>query len=246
MLKRTFDILVSSAALLVLAVPFVITMLMLRLTGEGNVWYRQNRVGHQGRPFHALKFATMVSGSETMVDGGYTLRNDPRVLPLGRVLRKTKMNELPQILNILKGDMSFVGWRPVTPRSFAEYPDHVKEQIVQVSPGLTGIGSIIFRDEEAIVTEAVARGKDVMTCYREDIKPYKGELELWYKKNRNFRLDMKIIAATAWVVLFPRSKWHRSWFKGLPTPQSPLIRRCLSFESSDNTQPAHPSKSTIS
>lgn len=215
-MKRLIDIVVSGFALLVLAVPLLLIMLLLRLTGEGKVWYLQERVGKGGRRFKVYKFATMRENSEKIGTGDITLRNDPRVLPVGRVLRKAKINEIPQIINIFKGDMSLVGWRPLMPKSFGYYPQHVQEKIINLRPGLTGIGSIVFRDEEQIVEEA---NKEPRLVYIEDIAPYKGELELWYQDHQSLWLDLKIIFVTAWVVLFPSSRIVSRAFKGLPAPQ---------------------------
>lgn len=225
MIKRLMDIFVSLIALTVLAIPFLIVIVTLRLTGEGKVFYLQDRVGYKGKHFKVYKFITMRENSENMGSGTITVRNDPRVLPVGRILRKTKINELPQIINVLKGDMSLVGWRPLVPKGFNDYPQHIKDNIIDVKPGLTGIGSIIFRDEEAIVTEAGLQGKDLFQCYREDILPHKGALELWYRDHQSFWLDIKIIFATAYVVLFSNSTAYFKWFKGLPEPQSPLVRK---------------------
>jgi lipopolysaccharide/colanic/teichoic acid biosynthesis glycosyltransferase len=188
-------------------------MLILRLTGEGDVWYLQERVGLMGRRFKVYKFATMRRDSEVTGTKDITLRNDPRVLSMGRLLRKGKINELPQLINIFKGDMSFVGWRPLMPKSFLYYPPHVQERIIHAKPGLTGVGSIIFRDEEAITARAQ---KPPERVYREDIAPYKGELELWYQQHQSFWLDLKLIFLTAWVVLRPGSRLHEKWLKGLP------------------------------
>lgn len=212
-MKRLFDIIVSSLALLVLAVPLLLVALVLRCTGEGKVLYRQPRVGYKGRPFQVFKFVTMFENSETMGTQDITLRHDPRVLPVGRLLRKFKINELPQLINILKGDMSVVGWRPLLAKSFAMYPPHVQARIVNMPPGLTGIGSIIFRDEEAIVEASDLEPREV---YTRIIAPYKGELELWYQENHSFWLDLKIVVATVWIVLFPHNMAHLRWFRGLP------------------------------
>jgi lipopolysaccharide/colanic/teichoic acid biosynthesis glycosyltransferase len=203
----------SGAALLVLGVPLLIVMLILRFTGEGDVWFLQERVGYMGRRFKVYKFATMRRDSEWTGTKDITLRNDPRVLPVGRILRKGKINELPQLINIFIGDMSFVGWRPLMPKSFDYYPPHVQEQIVRMKPGLTGVGSIIFRDEEAI-TERSAKPPE--RVYREDIAPHKGELELWYQANQSFWLDLRIILLTGMVVLRPGGRLHERWLKGLP------------------------------
>ncbi len=213
MAKRLFDIVMSSLALLVLAVPLLVIMAVLRLTGERKVWYRQERVGLRGKRFRVFKFVTMMENSEKIGTQDITLRNDPRVLPVGRILRKAKINELPQVINIFIGDMSIVGWRPLMPKSFEYYPRHVQEKIIDRKPGLTGIGSIVFRDEESIVARS---DKDPQRVYLEDIAPYKGQLELWYQQHQNFWLDLKIIFATAWVVLRPSSRTHLNWFKDLP------------------------------
>jgi lipopolysaccharide/colanic/teichoic acid biosynthesis glycosyltransferase len=213
MIKRVFDIIVALLALSVLAIPLLAVMLILKLTGEHKVWFLQERVGQDGRLFKVFKFATMRSDSEWTGNKDITLRNDPRVLPVGRVLRKGKINELPQVLNILLGDMSVVGWRPLMPKSFAYYPPHVQDKIVNLKPGLTGIGSIVFRDEEAI-TEAADKPPE--RVYQEDIAPYKGQLELWYQDHQSLWLDLKIIAATAWVILFPTSRPQDDWFDDLP------------------------------
>lgn len=188
-------------------------MLILRLTGEGEVWYFQERVGQGGRRFKVYKFATMRRDSEVTGTKDITLRNDPRVLPFGKFLRKTKINELPQVINIFIGDMSMVGWRPLMPKSFNYYPQHVQEQIIVLKPGLTGIGSICFRDEEAITARA---NKSPERVYREDIAPYKGELELWYQRHQSFFLDMQLIFLTAWAVVRSGSRLYEKWLKGLP------------------------------
>ncbi len=231
MVKRAFDLIASGAALIVLALPLGVVIVVLRLTGEGEVWYRQERVGRGGRTFSILKFATMRAGSETMVAGAFTLRDDPRVLPVGRLLRKTKINELPQLINVLKGEMSVVGWRPVVPSSFLDYPVPFQEKIIELRPGLTGMGSLVFRDEETILERARALRKPPLKCFREDIKPYKSTLELWYQEHLSLWLDLKIISATAWTIVRPDDPRWRRWFKGLPAPESPLLRIHMGYPS---------------
>jgi lipopolysaccharide/colanic/teichoic acid biosynthesis glycosyltransferase len=213
MTKRAVDIAIAGPTLLLLSPLFLGLMLILRLTGEGKVFYRQQRVGYGGRTFTALKFVTMLENSENMGTRDITLRGDPRVLPVGRVLRKAKLNELPQLVNILRGDMSMVGWRPLLPKSFAMYPDHVQRRIVNMKPGLTGVGSIIFRDEESIVEASDLEPRQV---YEQIIAPYKGELELWYQQHQSVWLDVKLVLATVWIVLFPASRAYLNWFTQLP------------------------------
>jgi len=220
MLKRLFDIVSSATAILFLFPLLIPVMLVLKFTGEGYIFYTQPRVGKGGKIFNLLKFATMLKNSPNMTGGDITLGKDPRVLPLGGILRKTKLNELPQLFNILKGDISVVGPRPLTPKTFSYYPEHVKESIKVLTPGLTGIGSIVFRDEESIIARST---KNHVDCYREDISPYKGELEMWYKKNQSFTLDMKLIFLTAWAVIFSKSRLHEKMLIGLPPKPEALL-----------------------
>ena len=157
----------------------------------------------------------MLSNSANMGSGSLTLRNDPRVLPFGSFLRKTKINELPQILNIIIGDLSIVGPRPQMQVDFEKYSDDVQGKIYNVRPGLTGIGSIIFRDEESLIS-AASEQEDPHKFYKRVIAPYKGELEMWYQENYSIYLDFQLIFMTAWVILFPKSKLYNKWFKNLP------------------------------
>jgi len=140
------------------------------------------------------------------------------VLPFGHFLRITKINELPQLLNILLGDMSIVGPRPLVDKTFDPYPEHVKRTIYNVRPGLTGIGSIVFRDEEKLLSDATMSIEDF---YATHIAPAKGELELWYQRKRSFSTDMLLIFLTAWVIVFPKSCLLHRIFKDLPAIDVP-------------------------
>ncbi|MCF7939488.1 MAG: sugar transferase [Spirochaetales bacterium] len=212
-MKRLFDILMSSITLLIF-LPFAIPIvIVLRLTGEGKIFYLQKRMGYGGEPFQLFKFATMLKDSPNLGPGDITVQNDPRVLPAGKFLRKTKLNEVPQILNILKGDMSIVGPRPLTPKNFAYYSEDDQKVVSSMRPGLTGIGSIVFRDEESIIS---ASDKPVDQCYREEIAPYKAKLEQWYHTHRSFITDLLIIFVTAWVVINSKSTIYRKIWKDLP------------------------------
>lgn len=212
-MKRIFDILMSSIAILFF-LPFgIVIIIILKFTGEGEIFYPQARIGEGGKTFGLLKFATMLKESPNLATGDITLKNDPRVLPLGQYLRKTKLNEMPQLLNILKGDMSIIGPRPLTPTNFSYYSDDIKKEIIKVKPGLSGIGSIVFRDEELILANSK---KSHVDCYKEDIATYKGALEIWYIKNRSIILDIKLILLTVWIVLAPCSEVYRSVLKDLP------------------------------
>lgn len=215
MTKRLLDIFVSGLSLLVLLVPGLLVMLILRLTGEGNVFYLQPRVGKDGKKFKVWKFVTMRVGSESQGARDITLVDDPRVLPVGAILRKTKINELPQLINVFIGNMSLVGWRPLVDAGFNDYTPEIREKIVRIKPGLTGLGSIVFRDEESILANTT---KEFRQCYTEDVAPYKGTLELWYQDHQSFWMDIKVLVCTALVVLLPGSSVYMKFFPELPQP----------------------------
>ena len=217
-MQRSLDILLSGLALLVLSPLLVPVAIALRLTGEGEVFFIQQRVGRGGRPFGLYKFATMLKDSPNIGTGTVTVKGDPRVLPLGRLLRKTKINELPQLLNILKGDMSIIGPRPQTRRCFDAFPVRSQAEIVKVRPGLSGIGSIVFRDEE----ELMHASAEPERFYDEVIMPYKGALEEWYVAHQGLWTYLAAIFATAWVVLFPKSDIVWKLFPGLPASPAQL------------------------
>lgn len=214
--KRLCDILVSGLALLILAPLLIPIMIGLKFTGEGYIWYKQERVGYKNKPFLIWKFATMLLNSPNMSGGIITTKKDPRITPMGGFLRKSKINELPQLINIVKGDMSVVGPRPLMGISFKAYTKDVQEVIYNVKPGLTGIGSIIFRDEEELITAVKNNGGDVWAFYNDKIFPFKGEVEKWYQEHESFIVDLKIIIVTAWVILNPNSNIVYTWFKGVP------------------------------
>ncbi len=210
LVKRLIDILIAGIALVLLSPLFLVVIIILLLTGEHEVFYFQKRIGYKNKPFNIWKFATMLKNSPNMGTGIITVRNDPRVTPFGKILRFTKINELPQIINVLKGDMSIVGPRPLVAKSVELYPEDVKEKIYDVMPGMTGMGSLIFRDEEKIIS-----GGDPQEMYK-TIYLHKGELEMWYQQHASLSIDIKIIFITAWSIFFPESKLEDRAFKGLP------------------------------
>lgn len=218
-MQRFLDLVFSGLALLVLSPLLVPIAIILRLTGEGEVFYVQQRIGRGGRTFGLYKFATMLKNSPSLGTGTVTVKNDPRVLPIGRFLRKTKINELPQLLNIFKGDMSIVGPRPQTQRCFNAFPARSQAEIIKVRPGLSGVGSIVFRDEE----ELMHASAEPERFYDEVIMPYKGALEEWYVANQGLGTYLKCIVLTAWVVLVPGSTVFWRVFRGLPMPPPELV-----------------------
>ncbi len=218
-IKRFFDIVASLAVLLILTPFLLIIIILLKFSGEGEIFYLQKRIGLRNRYFNIYKFATMLKNSLNMSTGSITLRNDPRVTPVGKYLRITKFNELPQVINVLKGDMSIVGPRPLVDKTFNAYSAEIREKVYNTKPGITGIGSIVFRDEEELIS---ASGKPPHEFYEQYIAPYKGELELWYQQHQSFRVDLLIIFLTVWVILFPKSRLTYKTFSDLPKRKSIL------------------------
>ena len=216
--KRLIDIFVSLILISVLSPLFILLILILRFTGEKEVFYKQERVGYKGQTFYILKFATMLKDSLNLGTGAVTLRNDPRITKIGKILRITKINELPQIINVLKGDMTLVGPRPLLVKSFSKYSIEAQEAIKKCVPGITGIGSIMFRDEEKMITNAKVNGIEPKEFYANYVFPYKGSLEIWYSKNKNMLIDVKIVILTALIIVVPKYKNAHKWFYSIPLP----------------------------
>jgi lipopolysaccharide/colanic/teichoic acid biosynthesis glycosyltransferase len=209
---RFFDILLSTLAIILLF-PFMLpVVVILKLTGEHDIFYKQVRIGWCGQEFALLKFATMLKDSPNLPGGLFTTKNDPRILPLGKFLRKTKINELPQLINILKGDMSVVGYRPLVQQGYAMYSEEIKQKLYHLKPGLSGMGSIILRNEEEILQNI--DNKD--DFYKNVIIPYKGQIESWYADNQSLFVYFKIIVTTIFVVLKPSLCIWQKMFKDLP------------------------------
>ena len=212
-IKRLVDIVFSLVAIIIL-LPFMLPIiLILRFTGEGYVFYYQKRLGYKNKYFDIIKFATMLKNSPNIGTGSITLRNDPRLLPLGKFLRKTKINELPQILNVLKGDMTLVGPRPLVDRTFNAYPEDVRFKVYDSKPGITGVGSVCFRDEESLISNSKIPPHEY---YEKFISPYKGALEMWYNKRKSLWVDFQLLFLTAWVIIFSESDLMNKLFKDLP------------------------------
>jgi lipopolysaccharide/colanic/teichoic acid biosynthesis glycosyltransferase len=217
-MERFFDILFSGLALLVLFPLLVPTVTILKWSGEGEVFFLQERIGKNGKLFNLFKFATMLKDSPNIGTGTVTMRGDKRVLPVGKFLRKSKINELPQLLNIFFGDMSVIGPRPLTKQTFGSYAESTQNIIKQVRPGLSGVGSIIFRREEEIMYGANAS----VDFYDNVIAPYKGALEEWFVSHQGLYTYFVAILVTVWTVLFPPTNLVWKAFKGLPIPPDQL------------------------
>jgi lipopolysaccharide/colanic/teichoic acid biosynthesis glycosyltransferase len=194
---RLIDIALSLGALIFLTPIFFGTIVFLRCTGEGEIFYRQQRIGKNFRKFELLKFATMLKDSPKIGTGSVTLKNDPRILPAGKFLRRTKINELPQLINVLFGNISLIGPRPLTADRFDNYSEVQRKTISSVVPGLSGVGSIFFRDEERFLNDP----QKAMSIYQNIIAPYKGDLECWFVNNKNIKLYFILIFLTVIAVL---------------------------------------------
>jgi len=188
--KRLFDILFSLALLLLLLPLLLVFALAVAFTSSGGAFFRQERVGKDGHLFRLLKFRSMRLGSEAQ--GQLTIGGkDPRITRVGYFLRKTKLDELPQLWNVLVGDMSVVGPRPEVPKYVARY--NVEQRaVLSVRPGITGMASIDYIDEN----ELLAKAADPEYAYIHEVMPAKLALDLRYVRERNFMLDLRIIAAT--------------------------------------------------
>ncbi|MBF9017755.1 MULTISPECIES: sugar transferase [unclassified Oceanispirochaeta] len=215
---RFFDILFSTVAIVILFPLFLIVMVLLKLTGEHEIFYLQKRMGRLEKSFNIIKFATMLKDSVNMSGGAVTKKHDSRVLPIGKFLRKTKINELPQLFNIWIGNMSIVGPRPLTIEQYHNYSEAQRKYISELKPGLTGIGSLIFRDEEEIMERS---GMDYNKIHDTIIADYKGDLECWFHHNNSLRKYFLLILFTALSVVKPNLNFqHR--FKNLPEPKGIL------------------------
>tara|TARA_B100000900_G_scaffold383557_1_gene371587 strand:- start:579 stop:1256 length:678 start_codon:yes stop_codon:yes gene_type:complete len=217
-MERFFDLVFSSLALIILSPLLFPIIIILRFSGEGEIFFLQDRIGKSGKVFKLFKFATMLKDSPNIGSGTLTIKNDPRILPVGKLLRKTKINELPQLLNIFFGDMSLIGPRPLAIQNFNLYSKEIQNVIKLVRPGLSGIGSIIFRNEEEIIDEKNAP----INFYNNSIAPYKGSLEEWFVSNKGIFIYFLSIFVTIWAVLFPKTKLAWKLFKDLPEPPNEL------------------------
>jgi len=217
-MQRFFDIVFSGTALILLSPLLLPLMLVLRVTGEGEIFFAQNRVGRGGNDFKLYKFATMLKDSPNMGTGTVTVKNDQRVLPMGVLLRRTKINELPQLINIFKGDMSVIGPRPQTQRCFDAFPEPAQNNITKVRPGLSGVGSVVFRSEEDMMHANAQPDR----LYDDVIMPYKGRLESWYVRNNSVWNYLLLIALTVLVILTRSTRLIFKCYASLPRPPEDL------------------------
>ncbi|MBU5613391.1 sugar transferase [Geomonas azotofigens] len=199
MAKRGFDILFTVPGLVLLAPLFAFVAVWIKLDSSGPVFFRQVRVGQNGRPFRIYKFRTMCMEAEAR-GRQITVGEDPRITASGRLLRKYKLDELPQLINVLMGDMSLVGPRPEVPRYVSLYPDSVRDVVLSVKPGITDRASIEYRDENKVLGAAA----DPDRAYVEEIMPVKLGYYVRYVQERSLWIDIKLVFATLWALLGKR------------------------------------------
>lgn len=194
MLKRFFDIIMSLLLLIVLSPAFLILAIWIKADSKGTVFYRQERITQYGRTFRIFKFRTMVSNADkigTLV----TTQNDSRITRVGEKIRKCRLDEIPQLINILKGDMSFVGTRPEVQKYVDAYTDEMKATLL-LPAGVTSLASLKYRDEDEIISQETDRGKTVDQAYIEDVLPEKMKFNLEYLNNFNILKDVNLCVRT--------------------------------------------------
>jgi len=195
-LKRLFDLVFSLSGLLFLTPVFLLISVWIKIDSQGPVFFRQSRVGRFGRLFDIYKFRTMCSDAESK-GRQITVGDDPRITRSGRFLRRSKLDELPQLINVVKGEMSLVGPRPEVSRYVELYPEHLREKILSVSPGITDFASIEYKDENDILGEA----EDPERAYIEQVMPVKLKYYERYVSERSLWGDFKLILATVKAIL---------------------------------------------
>lgn len=196
MVKRFFDLGFASLSLLLLCPALLVLAACVRLDSPGPVFFRQQRVGRGGRLFDIYKFRTMRAGAES-AGLALTVGSDHRITRAGTWLRRSKLDELPQLFNVLLGQMSVVGPRPEVPHYVSKYPADLRELVLSVRPGMTDLASIVFRNE----SDVLARSPDPERSYIEQILPAKLEYASEYVRTRSLWLDLQIIAWTVLAVL---------------------------------------------
>jgi len=197
MVKRLFDIIFSFFGLILVSPLFLFIGILIKRESPGPAFYRGKRVGKNGKEFRIFKFRSMVLDAEK-IGGPSTSADDPRLLKIGKFLKKHNLDELPQLINILKGEMSFVGPRPEVPSEVETYDEETKKIILSVKPGMTDLANLSNIHEGEILQGAA----DPHEAYRKLIKPQKLSLAKQYVKNRSFWLDLKIILKTLKSAIF--------------------------------------------
>ena len=210
MLILLMDKILAFSSLVLLSPVFLLIIFLLKITGEGEVFFKQERMGKNKKSFFLIKFATMIKDSP--LTGSVTVKDDPRILPFGKFLRYSKINELPQLINVLRGDLSLIGPRPQVEQTINFLPEDLKSKLTKITPGLSGLASIILRDEEnvlSIVDNPLVFHKQVLT-------PYKAKLEIWFDRKKNLFDYFTLIILTILAVMFPKIKLYNFFYKDRP------------------------------
>lgn len=194
-LKRVFDIIFSLLGLIVLLPVFLVIAIVIKMDSKGPVFFKQIRIGKEGKEFKILKFRTMVVDAEKK-GMQITVGRDSRITRSGHYLRKSKLDELPQLINVLLGDMSFVGHRPEVPKYVAMYDENQKS-VLKVKPGITDIASIEYRDENTLLAQSTNPEK----TYIEEVMPSKLELNMKYIRNISIVNDIRLILKTIFKIM---------------------------------------------
>jgi lipopolysaccharide/colanic/teichoic acid biosynthesis glycosyltransferase len=218
---RLLDLIFSISAIIIFAPILVPIMIVLLLTGEHKIFFMQKRVGIKGKIFSVYKFATMLQNSSKMPGGNVTVKNDSRVLPFGKFLRFTKINELPQLFNVILGNMSLIGVRPVPMDIYKNYPKTLRQKVFSAKPGLSGMGSLIFRDEASILVNET----NPNDFHKDVISPYKLECDLWYTDQIKISRYITLIIATVYSIIFNPNPLSLSNLFKLPSPPHSLINK---------------------
>lgn len=199
--KRVFDLLLSLLGFIVVSPLFLAVAILIKLDSKGPIFFRQNRVGKNGTMFEIFKFRTMIDNAEKMGINFATAKGDPRITKIGLILRKYKIDELPQLINVFLGNMSFVGPRPEVESIVKLYNEKQKE-ILKIKPGITDYASLEFRNEN----EMISQGDDAYEVYVHKIMPEKLRLNLRYLEEETLWLDFKLITRTVYNIILDAIK----------------------------------------
>ena len=217
MIIRLLDIFFALTLLIILSPLLGLIAMINKLSGENEILFYQSRVGMSGREFGIIKFATMLKDSERLGSMGFVEKNDFRLLPLGKFLRKTKLNELPQLLNVLQGDMSFVGFRPLVQSTYQKALALGADTAYATLPGITSLASIVFRDEE----DTLATKINKQEYYDNEILPLKILLDRWWSDNISVKNYLLIMTFTALKIVHSENTLYKYFLAGIPSDIEP-------------------------
>jgi lipopolysaccharide/colanic/teichoic acid biosynthesis glycosyltransferase len=196
-MKRVFDIVTSLVGLMIISPILLIVSILIKVDSEGPIFFKQWRIGKNGKQFKVYKLRTMVQDAD-MIGAPITKANDPRITKIGKLLRRYEIDELPTLINVLRGDMSIVGPRPEVPKYLQHYDGKYRE-VLSVRPGITDLGTMTFRDEAKYLN-----AQDYEDIYETEILPQKLDLYLKYIRSRSFFFDVRIIFKTITLILRQR------------------------------------------